>query len=147
MLIYSATARPCFSQDGFTLIESVIALAILSIAIFGIASMQTVGIQGNATANRISESSNWAANQTEQIFAWQYDDSRLLDVRTGSLDNNENPDHGPLVQGNYSIVWNVQDSKPIPNEMTKMIRVIVTRKDQDSSKRVSFDYIKMKYMN
>ncbi len=145
------------SQGGFTLIEALIAIAVLSIGILVLSTMQTTAIQGNATANRISASTDWASDQAEQIFAWNFGDSRLVDTNTSNgLDEVVNPDHSlpdnddsvPYKNGRLSVVWNVEDgpvAEPDP-DMTKMIRVIVYNQDQGSSKRVSFDYIKMKYM-
>jgi len=150
MPVYSYMNRSNLNQDGFSLVEALIALFVLSIGILALTAMQTVAIKGNAGANRISESTNWAADQAEQIFVMDYDDANLQDTNSNGLaglDNDEAPDGGPVSSGifsNYSVVWNVAVDEPMPE--TKTIHVIVTRNDQDSSKRVTFEYIKMKYM-
>lgn len=156
MPVWSNTTRANVHQGGFTLIEVLVAIVILSIGIMALSTMQTVAIQGNATANRITDSSNWAADRAEQIFTMDYgdkvnattcDNDELYDANgdgVAGLDDSESPDCGPVTKGNYSIVWNVAEDEPMPD--TKTIHVIVTRSDQDNSKRVTFEYVKMKYM-
>ncbi len=53
------------SQKGFTLIETIVALGILTVGILSLYSMQITSIQGNATANRITQGTSWGANQIE----------------------------------------------------------------------------------
>ncbi len=143
-------------QEGFTLIEVLMGIMILSIGIFALSSLQTFAIQGNASASRITESTAWASGQAEQIYAMDYDDLQDNNV-AGDLDEVDNPDHKlpdnddsrAWVNGGYSVVWNVEEGpvkKPNP-DMTKKIRVIVYRNNLGSSKRVSYDYLKMKLMN
>lgn len=154
MPVWTNTSRANVNQDGFTLIEVLVAIVILSIGIMALSAMQTVAIQGNATANRITDFSNWASDRAEQVFAMQYvdndntcDNDEITDANDNGLaglDDSESPDCGPVTKGNYSIVWNVAEDEPMPD--TKTIHVIVTRSDQDSSKRATFEYIKMKYM-
>jgi len=60
------------NQEGFTLIEVVIALAVLSFGILSIMLMQVSGIRGNSTANTITSQSNWAADRIEQLLNTDY---------------------------------------------------------------------------
>lgn len=66
--------RKIKSQNGFTLIETVIAIAILAIGILSLYSMQVSAIRGNSHANQITTSANWAADRIEQLIAREYDE-------------------------------------------------------------------------
>lgn len=67
-------------QDGFTLIETIMAMAIFTIGILGLFGMQTASIKENLSANSISNGSAWAADQVEKILATDYTDLLRLDV-------------------------------------------------------------------
>ena len=53
------------TSSGFTLLETMIALMVLTIGILGIMVMQTTAIQGNARASSMTLASNIAASQIE----------------------------------------------------------------------------------
>lgn len=53
------------TEQGFTLVEAMIALFILAVGIMSMYSMQISAIRGNYVSNRISLSSAWAQNQIE----------------------------------------------------------------------------------
>ena len=56
-------------EQGFTLVEAMIALFILAVGIMSMYSMQISAIRGNYVSNRISLSSAWAQNQIESLLA------------------------------------------------------------------------------
>ena len=57
---------------GFTLIEVMIAMAVLSIGIFALYSMQIKAIQGNATAKIITQTSNGIRSSVEELLNKDY---------------------------------------------------------------------------
>jgi type IV pilus modification protein PilV len=161
-------------QDGFTLIEVMIAMAVFTIGILSLNVMQTSAINGNASANRLTIASTWAADRVERIFALDYDDPALTD-RTGDgegedldhdgVDDNDNGDNvvdanenfglhhdtaatadwtDSSPDGLYTIFWNVAVDIPMP--ATKTIHILVNRNNQGLTKTVTFKYIKSKYM-
>ena len=134
------------SQQGFSLVEVIIAIAILSIGLITLISMQTTGIKGNATASQITVSSDWAADRIEQIYSWDFDDQRLWDdesitdtaplpapgAREGAAGLSDATDatadgRDVSPDGYYTIYWNIADELVMPN--TKSIRIIVNRTD------------------
>jgi len=147
-------------QQGFTLIEVLIAIVIFAIGVLSLITMQTTSIKGNLNSNNISVASGWAADKIEQIFAMDYDDNALRDdekiddippvgATDGSGGLNDITDataDGKAVSpdGFYTIYWNVADDNIMPN--TKTIRIIVLRKDMGVTKSVTMDYLKAKYM-
>jgi prepilin-type N-terminal cleavage/methylation domain-containing protein len=60
-------------NQGFSLIEVLIALAIFSIGILAIASMQITATTGNAKARFTTEASTHAEEQLERLLSLQYD--------------------------------------------------------------------------
>ncbi len=68
-------AAPFLSgQKGFTLIEVIVALAVVTIGIVVVNAMQITATRGNFTASNITTASNWAADQIEQLFVTPYAD-------------------------------------------------------------------------
>jgi len=151
------------NEKGFSLIEVVIALAVLSIGILAMFSMQTVGIKGNVSANRVTAKSTWAADRIEQLLGLDYADAALADTdldgtNQDTIDENGLDDDGGNFglddatqttadnfvvspDGQYTIFWNVAVDLPFKNNKT--IRVIVLQTGQPT---VEFDYIKDKIL-
>ena len=103
---------PGTNEKGFTLIEALIALAIFSIGILGVASMQITAIKSNTIARLQTESAALAVDRMERLHKLTYTDSDL-----------DNGTHGPIKDGGYRITWNVSNG---PVNETKMIQVVVT---------------------
>jgi type IV pilus assembly protein PilV len=147
----------CNSQNGFTLIEVLIAIALLTIGILGAAAMQISSLRGNSHANRITVASNWGVNRIEQIIAQKYDDVDLRD--DDSIGNTANNPDGAgglndmtdatadgreiSPDGLYTIYWNVAEDDIMPN--TKSIRVIILRTQGGQTTTVTMNYVKAKY--
>ena len=55
------------NNDGFTLIEGMLAAAILAIGLFGLASMQAYALVRNGDANEMTRVTNFAADIVERI--------------------------------------------------------------------------------
>ena len=84
---------------GYTLIEVLIAVAIFSIGILGVGTMQLRSTGGNTNARIGTEASVWAQDMVETLM--------LLPYTHGELSVGG---HGPLNEGGYQIDWNVYDS-------------------------------------
>lgn len=139
------------NQDGFTLIEVIIAIFILTIGILGAAAMQVSSIDGNSTANRLTEAATWGGDQLETLMALPYDDDKLTDDNGDGVAGLTNTDvagsladGGPVFQDNqnFEIFWNVADDYPIFG--TKTIRVVIRRNDKEVPKTIMQDYTKMR---
>jgi prepilin-type N-terminal cleavage/methylation domain-containing protein len=59
-------------ERGFTLLEVMISIAILSIGLLAIASMQVRAVEGNASADRLTEGTNWGQDKIEELMALPY---------------------------------------------------------------------------
>jgi prepilin-type N-terminal cleavage/methylation domain-containing protein len=169
-LIKSRDDLPFPNEAGFTLIEVIVALAILTIGILAVNAMQTAAVRGNMAASDITIASTWAADRVEQIFGMEYDDFEDLNGNglrsTQDTDDNgiDNDDEGGNIDGisnfgleqntagtadyndvspdgRYTVLWNVAEEVPMPD--TKTIYVIVN--NDVTGKSVTLKHIKARY--
>jgi type IV pilus assembly protein PilV len=87
-------------SGGFTLIESMLALVILSIGLLGIAAMQDVALSRNMDANQTSLITNLAAEMVERI---QYNKANVTAYNGIDTLNNATrpPSTQPMARGDY----------------------------------------------
>jgi prepilin-type N-terminal cleavage/methylation domain-containing protein len=116
-------------ENGFTLLEVIVAISILTIGILAVASMQISSIRGNSFAGGVTEGTTWAGDQVERLMALPYDHN--------DLDQAQNPHQA--TEGKYTINWNVTDDTPMTN--TKTINVTVTWTDHGVQKTVSLQRV------
>ena len=110
------------SNQGFTLIEVIIALGILAFGLLAIASMQITAINVNAVANDLTEGSTCTQDKLEELLALPYTDPLLTDdnatVGVVTTYTEPNPPAG------FVITWDVDDNNPVSN--SKLITVRAT---------------------
>ena len=132
-------------QEGFTLLEVIVAISILTFGILAIASMQAASIRGNSLSSDVTGGTTWAGGQVERLMALSYDDPLLQDTdgdgAAGLNDTgfDDDPDtqadaDQQAIEGRYTINWNVAVNTPITD--TKTINVIVTWTDHGVQKTV-----------
>jgi len=136
------------SQDGFTLIETLMAMAIFTVGILGLFGMQTAAIKENLTANAITTGSTWATDRVERLLALDYTDSGLAPSVTTCEDLPEKHSDtagwsvgSPYESGTeppiYRVRWavagncvlsDIPDNKdPKQEQKPKYLRIFVTR--------------------
>jgi len=87
-------------QSGFTLLEVMIAMAILSVGILGLVGMQVVSIRANRQGGKMSQALFLAESEVDVLMACNWADTRLVDSNSGN-----NPGAGvsfPVL--NYTVV-------------------------------------------
>jgi prepilin-type N-terminal cleavage/methylation domain-containing protein len=145
--------KPLSTNKGFTLIEVVIALAVLGFGILSMFSMQLFAIKGNTSANRITQGTTWGAHGLEQIMSYEY--SEVI----GTSPNGNNPlDNGPPVEvdvddwphikaimanivdeeDRFDVKWTVTAGAPL-DDMTTISVNIASKLD---GKQVTLGYVK-----
>ncbi|MBW1913263.1 MAG: prepilin-type N-terminal cleavage/methylation domain-containing protein [Deltaproteobacteria bacterium] len=132
-------------DKGFTILEVLFAISILSIGILAVASLQASAIRGNDFAGSATNGTIWAADKMEKLIAMafdDYDDSNLRDTDgdgDGGLDDATiaTADHNET-QGDWTVLWNISDNSLINN--TKTVNVIVNWTNHGAQKSVSMRY-------
>lgn len=125
-------------DDGFTLLEVLIAMVVFAIGILGVAEMQLSAIDGNSTSRKFTEAISAAREQIEPIMISSFDD-----ITTGSK----------VTAEGYDVQWTVTDFIDADsdgqndldldgdgNNELKKIHVEVF--DQLGRKRAEFDTVK-----
>jgi type IV pilus assembly protein PilV len=84
------------NQNGFTLIELMVALTLLAIGIFAVITMQVTGIKSNSIANRLSAANALAQETMDDIMSWDISDAR---VNTTSSVDGVYDLNGPNIDG------------------------------------------------
>jgi len=114
------TKRTCrIDNRGFTFVELLMVIAIFSIGILAVASMQVTSINANASARMSGEATALAANQIEALMALDYNTAAEL-----SSDPVDNPH--VLNKGAYQVNWTVTDSDIDGDGTNESKTVVVT---------------------
>jgi prepilin-type N-terminal cleavage/methylation domain-containing protein len=146
-------------EKGFTLLEVIVAISVLTIGLLAVASMQVLAIKGNTLAFGVTEATSWASDQMEKLMFLPYDHANLIDTDGDGTDEDVNgdgvdddggefgledtvdpqevitADHPPETQGRYTIYWNI--AVDVGADSTKTVNVIVTWTDHGIQKRIS----------
>ena len=92
--------------QGYTMIEVLVALTILTVGFLAVAKMQITGMMANRNAMDLTEGATWAQDRMEALLGLPFGNEELAD--TG-----ETPHLDPNPPAGYTISWNVTDNKPI----------------------------------
>lgn len=131
-------------HSGFTLIEVMVAMCVLTIGIFSLFSMQTTSTLSNIKASNITAASNWAMDSMEKIIEMDYDEFEdVNDDGAAGLDERDNPDEQSTSDDDmYTIYLNVAEDTPI--EGCKTLRVHIEDNNHLMKNVVTYQYIKEK---
>jgi hypothetical protein len=133
-------------ERGLTLLDVMISVAVLSIGILALNTMQVTAVKENVTAGNITGAVSAGKERLEFLRALPYDHELLRDLDTGKdLPANERaerlrrplpPSPNPQIpdfrryppehqarQGKYTVCWNVEDDLLEPG--TKSVDIIV----------------------
>lgn len=142
-------------EEGFTLIETMVALGIFVIGIVGCYTLQYRSSATNALANSVGTSATWATYAVEELLAKDYDDPAFNDdgaggAGTAGLDDTEASADGVLyirpdgstsaaagANDLYSVSWNIAEGSDAAGVVatgqpvlagSKQVRVVVVKK-------------------
>jgi prepilin-type N-terminal cleavage/methylation domain-containing protein len=115
------------NDKGYTLIEMLIAIAILSVGLLAVATMQISSIRVNDTARKMTRRATVAQDRLEYLMSLGYTNAVLT---SGTHTDGSAP-------SGYSISWTVSTGGTLP-PLTKLIRMNVSQ----GGKTTSMSYIK-----
>lgn len=148
-------------EEGYTLVEVLIALGILGFGLLAVATMQVTAIKTNSKASEMSQGLTLAQAKLEELMNLSYS---VLNDTSGDgtdedygfgLNNTVDPAdeclNDPVSDGfwpadpwdckaKYRLFWNVAVDEPATN--SKTIRVIVIWTERGMNKRISLDFVK-----
>ena len=138
-MLNTQTAKMGYPIDdrGFTFVELLIVIAIFSIGILAVASMQVTTIHANSSARMSGEATVLAANKIEELMASDY-----------NTDEDLNPGAHTLVEGAYTTDWVVTESDIDGDGTNECKTVLVTvHCANPNAKDVSMRYIIHELLN
>ena len=117
-------------NQGFTLIEVLMAMVIFAIGILSVAAMQTNATRGNIAANKSTRGFTWCSDRMETLMRLPYTDPNLVGAPDPGVDyapaqdadgvdnNYDGRIDEPGETGNITITWNVIDNgASVPNSI------------------------------
>ena len=112
-------------DEGFTLIEVIVAISIFAVGLLAVAAMQTSAIRVNASAGQITELSTWGVDRLEELMVLPYNDPWLeVAGNPPSGTDSAGNTHQVTTSNGYTVSWTIADNSPTQN--TKLITITVT---------------------
>lgn len=134
---------------GFSLLEVLISIAIFTIGLLAISVMLLNTIKGNSLSIHLTNASQLASKQIEEMMLMPYSD--LKDIDNDAADGLD--DHDPAtadmskldveaggIGKSYDIYANIVEDCPV--KKTKTIRIIVAWKHGERDKHTRFDFVR-----
>ncbi|PQP33111.1 prepilin-type cleavage/methylation domain-containing protein [Desulfobacteraceae bacterium SEEP-SAG10] len=119
-------------DEGFTLIEVLIAISIFAVGLLAVAAMQTSAIRVNSSAAQLTELNTWGIDKLEQLMALPYTDPWLDPAGNfPNFDTAGNTHQDPQTTGGFTVRWNITDGDTAANTPVtgnKLIEIFVTGK-------------------
>ena len=112
-------------DEGFTLIEVMVAISIFAVGMLAVAAMQTSAIRVNSSAGQITELSTWGVDRLEELMVLPYNDPWLeVAGNPPSGTDSAGNTHQVTTSDGYTVSWTITDDSP--TQHTKLIMITVT---------------------
>lgn len=117
----------CNDNQGFTLIEVMMAMVIFVIGILSVAAMQTSATRGNISANKTTRGFTWCSDRMETLMSLPYVEPLAGNLALGphnpaqNADGIDNDHDGQIDEagetGNITLTWTVANNAAVPNSI------------------------------
>lgn len=145
-LLPNKESRPT-SNGGFTLLEVVVAVSILTVGLLAIAKLQEAAIRGNNYAGTSTIASAVASDRAEKLLALEMQSPLLQDTdgdgAAGLADTGTDADHASTVEVNgisFQVCWNIAPDSP--NTGNKTINLIVMWNDRGRTRHLELTQVR-----
>ena len=143
--------RSVSNRNAFSLVEVLIAIAIFSIGILAVVSLQVSSMNLNASSRRLTEATALASERMERLLTVPYNHANLMDSQNegdhghgenglGFIGENGNEADFQETIGIYNVFWNIAENQFINN--TKTLRVIVVYNNLGEQRQVVLQHVK-----
>ncbi len=149
----------CHNNQGFTLIEIMIAMVIFVIGMLSVATLQTNATRGNISANRSTRAFTWGSDRLEVLMSLPYTHADLnagphseangdFTQATDGIDNDYDGEIDEAGEtGLVNIRWDVVANNGVPpnppaNTISITITVTWRRSPLDQPKSVTLDTVR-----
>jgi type IV pilus assembly protein PilV len=117
-------------DQGFTLLEVIIAVSIFAVGLLGVAAMQTSAIQGNFSAGRLSEANTLGMDKLEELMGLPFTDPWLESAGNYPGVDTAGNTHQELENADgFTVRWDITDGTAAPTTPVlgnKLIEITVT---------------------
>ncbi len=135
------------SDNGFTLIEVMIAMLIFSFGMLALGSMQISSIQGNASARDFTQVASLGTDYISSLLYRDYDDgdlvANIIHSPASDVDGIDNNGDGDIDEsgetGDISVNWTVVDDSLF--EKVKTVTLTVSWDDQGDNRSVTLRHV------
>lgn len=132
------------SEEGFTIIEILVALTIFAFGLLGVAQMQISAMRGNGKALAVNEASTLLMSWADELKMRNFDSPMLEDAngngRAGFLDENELADwQMPVNRGGIPFV--VFGNVDADDNDYRVVRLIARWGPEGAHKRITLDTV------
>lgn len=136
-------------EAGFSIIEIMIGVVVLSFGVMAICSMQMSGIRGNSAARQYTDTSTICMDKIEELMSLPYGSPELIDT-DGDADDavGQGLFHATIASadhfetdpsGQYTIFWNVAENDLMVR--TKTVSVIIVWTGAGMQRNVSMQRV------
>jgi type IV pilus assembly protein PilV len=124
-------------QKGWTLIEILIAIVVLTVGLLAVGTMQISAIRGNFMGGNTSIALSLASQKMEDLFNQPYDDSGDLAAGVHPLEPEPVSDTGETGTGFYRRSWTITDSSSLLGNWPEMKQIEITVSWENDRHRVA----------
>ena len=116
--------------NGFTLLEVLVAMALLSVGLLAVAALQSTAARSNDKAEQLNQALALGRTKIEEIVSMDYGVCNSSSLTNGT-------------DGNYLVNYTITPDNPVANS-TKQIDVIISWSGYGKNNSLMLSYIKAK---